>query len=351
MIALKPIKKHNSPTTVYSPLPASHYIQDGLGSIRNLVSSAEAVVNSYDYYGFGESLSASEQVSNRYRFTGREWDNESSTYRYRAREYNPASGRFTARDPIGYLGGINIYSYCGSNPVNWIDPSGWVARWPDDVGGEATDLLYRVKRDPWGRPINDEPAGADLLHRVKRDPWGRPIPDSESQVELMGFKESVDFLQTECDVIGLIPAVGEPFDAASGIISVFKGDWIGAGLSALALIPTGGQYFGGLKLVRKGKKILGKADDVADATKVGKNAPPTPKADTPTTKAPKIPDGSKDVNDLKRVSDQELRDAGIDAHKIKTGKGTDLYKDKDGNLYEVPKGGRVGEPTGTSLPK
>ncbi|MEW6026868.1 MAG: RHS repeat-associated core domain-containing protein [Planctomycetota bacterium] len=103
MIALKPIKKHNSPTTVYSPLLASHYIQDGLGSIRNLVSSAQSVVNSYDYYGFGESLSASEQVSNRYRFTGREWDNESSTYHYRARQYTPTTGRFNRRDPLGVL--------------------------------------------------------------------------------------------------------------------------------------------------------------------------------------------------------------------------------------------------------
>ncbi|MEW6025723.1 MAG: hypothetical protein AB1599_00305, partial [Planctomycetota bacterium] len=45
-----------------------YFMVDGLGSVRNLVSSAQSVVNTYDYSAFGESLSASEQVSNRYRF-------------------------------------------------------------------------------------------------------------------------------------------------------------------------------------------------------------------------------------------------------------------------------------------
>jgi uncharacterized protein RhaS with RHS repeats len=33
-------------------------------------------------------------------------------------------GRFITKDPIGFKGGVNLYSYVGQNPVNWIDPSG-----------------------------------------------------------------------------------------------------------------------------------------------------------------------------------------------------------------------------------
>ena len=59
-----------------------------------------------------------------YTYTAREWDNESQTYYYRARQYNPSSGRFTRRDPIGYLGGLNLYSYVRNNSVNRTDPGG-----------------------------------------------------------------------------------------------------------------------------------------------------------------------------------------------------------------------------------
>ena len=40
------------------------------------------------------------------------------------RYYDPATGRFVNRDPIGYSGGINLYGFAGGNPVNRIDPDG-----------------------------------------------------------------------------------------------------------------------------------------------------------------------------------------------------------------------------------
>jgi RHS repeat-associated protein len=40
------------------------------------------------------------------------------------RFYDPAAMRFLTRDPIGYDGGINLYAFCGNNPVMGVDPLG-----------------------------------------------------------------------------------------------------------------------------------------------------------------------------------------------------------------------------------
>ena len=41
------------------------------------------------------------------------------------RYYDPAAGRWLTRDPIGYAGGLNLYAYCGNEPVVGIDASGY----------------------------------------------------------------------------------------------------------------------------------------------------------------------------------------------------------------------------------
>ncbi|WP_419188014.1 RHS repeat-associated core domain-containing protein [Stieleria bergensis] len=67
----------------------------------------------------------SSQLSNRYTYTGREWDEDLDLYHYRARMYDPKSGRFCGRDPIGFNGSQwNLHEFVNSSPTSYLDPLG-----------------------------------------------------------------------------------------------------------------------------------------------------------------------------------------------------------------------------------
>jgi len=61
-----------------------------------------------------------------YLYTGRRYSDFTSQYFNRNRYYSPALGRFVSKDPIGFNGGNNLYRYADSNPVLYVDPTGWI---------------------------------------------------------------------------------------------------------------------------------------------------------------------------------------------------------------------------------
>jgi RHS repeat-associated protein len=101
------------------------YHQDGLGTVTELTDSTGATARSYAYDAWGNILEQTGAVENPYTYTGREYDAETELYYFRARYYDPRSGRFLQKDPIGPTGrNINLYWYVRNNPVNLVDPMG-----------------------------------------------------------------------------------------------------------------------------------------------------------------------------------------------------------------------------------
>jgi RHS repeat-associated protein len=112
---------------------ALYFLQDHLGSTAALTNPTGNVVEQMQYEAFGESAGS---ALTRYGFTGRERDSLTGLLYYRARWQDPQQGRFITEDPIGFAGGINVYTYVGSGPVNFADASG--LDWAASIGISGT---------------------------------------------------------------------------------------------------------------------------------------------------------------------------------------------------------------------
>ncbi len=104
------------------------YLRDHLGSVRVVVSEKGAVEEFHHYYPYGEEMAESSYSSvSSPRFNGKEGNAHmgSSLLDYGARTHLPVNGRFLSPDPSALnRPGESPYLYCGSDPVNRIDPDG-----------------------------------------------------------------------------------------------------------------------------------------------------------------------------------------------------------------------------------
>jgi RHS repeat-associated protein len=102
------------------------YLYDAQGNTAELVDLAGNVLNRYRYLPFGALNEATELVSNPFQFGGEVgiMHEAHGLHFMRARYYDSALGRFTQRDPLGLVGGLNLYAYLDNSPLNDTDPTG-----------------------------------------------------------------------------------------------------------------------------------------------------------------------------------------------------------------------------------
>jgi len=99
-----------------------------LGSVSLELDDKANIVSYEEYTPYGstsyQAVRNQTETPKRYRYTGKERDEESGLYYHGARYYAPWLGRWTSCDPIGIKSELNLYRFCYNNPCNLIDLDG-----------------------------------------------------------------------------------------------------------------------------------------------------------------------------------------------------------------------------------
>jgi RHS repeat-associated protein len=99
-------------------------LYDAKGNVHGMIKASDGTLAAaYEYDAFGRTLRAegTYATGNSFRFSTKYTDEETGLVCYGHRYYSPSLGRFINRDPIGEMGGLNLYAFVGNNPVNQWD--------------------------------------------------------------------------------------------------------------------------------------------------------------------------------------------------------------------------------------
>lgn len=228
-----------------------------------------------------------------------------------------AEGEPTATFSYGPFGGLEAATGTASTPL------GFAGQYTDP----ETGLQYLRAR--WYDPVTGQFLTRDPLEAITRSPYGYVGENPLNAIDPGGL-EAIP-----------VPAVGAAGCAAGPAAAAACA---GIGAAACALIPACRDAVGNLI-----NSIFGDGDtgpspleehqQTIGECRVGETGWSFSQTE-----------GRNPAQD-KKVTDRELEEAGLDAHDLKEGrKGTDIYKDREGNLYEKPKGGRgPGDPLGINI--
>ncbi|MBN1917555.1 MAG: RHS repeat-associated core domain-containing protein, partial [Verrucomicrobia bacterium] len=99
-----------------------HY--DGQGNVVSVTDDAREELAYYEYDAWGNVLTRCGSLANEFAFSTKQASTGSGLLDFGYRWYDPQTGRWTQRDPIGAAGGPNLYAYVGGNPVSFTDTNG-----------------------------------------------------------------------------------------------------------------------------------------------------------------------------------------------------------------------------------
>ena len=242
----------NDPAELNRPLQR-YQLSNHLGSSAlELTEDAELI--SYEEYrpygtsGFQAGRSGAETSLKRYRYSGKERDEENGFYYYGARYYASWLGRWCSSDPLGLVDGNNLFKYVRNNPIVLIDEDGRssgtnrrIQMDPALVVGEANSSAYPVPPNREDYDFDDK----DPNSQFGIDAWKR---DSKEWVRKLAKQQSENVTETTISagiVVGVtgviaLGGVGGALLVKGGIGVVAAGSLESAPIITGALIGAGG---------------------------------------------------------------------------------------------------------------
>jgi RHS repeat-associated protein len=133
---------HNVPIYLTKAGVTYRIVTDQVNSVRLVINAATgAIVQRLDYDSFGNVLHDSNPGFQPFGFAGGLYEPLTGLVRFGRRDYEPATGRWTTKDPLGFSGGSpNLYAYIRNRPIDSQDPKGL----DPDQSDESTRLYAGV---------------------------------------------------------------------------------------------------------------------------------------------------------------------------------------------------------------
>jgi RHS repeat-associated protein len=140
---------------------------DQTGTLKAVADESGTVVLKRVYDSFGNILNEESSLPFQvpFGFAGGLYDKDTGLVRFGYRDYDPETGRWTAKDPILFAGGdTDLYGYCVNDPVNLLDPTGEIAHILGGiVGGAVGGAIVGGIFGAIKAVINDQDIGSAVL--------------------------------------------------------------------------------------------------------------------------------------------------------------------------------------------
>ncbi|UJS21753.1 MAG: RHS repeat-associated core domain-containing protein [Candidatus Brocadia sp.] len=145
-----------------------------LGSVSLELDDQAQIISYEEYAPYGSStyqaVHSQTETAKRYRYTGKERDEESGFYYHVARYYAPWLGRWASTDPLGVLDGMNVYLYVHCSPIRINDPSGYAGEDFSDLQAVVDDLnKSELKVDLTDKRAHAKPSAKPMSKREARE--------------------------------------------------------------------------------------------------------------------------------------------------------------------------------------